>query len=46
MVALQNLQHILVRASDNAEFTKTTYVNLTNEEEGKKGKIIDAIFRS
>ncbi|CAL7932952.1 unnamed protein product [Xylocopa violacea] len=24
MVALQNLQHILVKASDNAEFTKTT----------------------
>lgn len=27
MVALQNLQHILVKASDNAEFTSTTYVN-------------------
>lgn len=28
MVALQNLQYILVKASDNAEFTRTTYVLL------------------
>lgn len=26
MVALQNIQYILVKASDNAEFTKTVYV--------------------
>lgn len=26
MVALQNLQYILIKASDNAEFTKATYV--------------------
>lgn len=26
MVALQNLQYILIKASDNSEFTKTTYV--------------------
>ena len=31
MVALQNLQYILVKASDNAEFTRTTYVNFIIE---------------
>lgn len=35
MVALQNLQYILVKASDNAEFTRTTCVTKTMPHDTK-----------
>lgn len=44
MVALQNVQHILVRASDKAEFTRTACVTKTMHHRGHKMNFLHIYF--